>query len=215
MNSFEKIAKILLDIKAVSLNAENPYHWVSGIIAPIYTDCRLIMGFPEERGIVIQEMEKVIKEKVSDNNSDNNIDVIAGVATSGIPYASWLAGKMNKPLIYIRNAKKDHGKENLIEGGLEKSKRVILIEDLVSTGGSSIRSIDAIREAGGIINNQVSIFTYELDKSKQNFKKSGIKAYPLTNFSTLVKVAAETGYLKPEEKELVLAWKDDPDNWGR
>ncbi|NIM46768.1 MAG: orotate phosphoribosyltransferase [Candidatus Aenigmarchaeota archaeon] len=211
MTTEEKIAEILLNIKAVSLNAKKPYRWVSGILAPIYTDCRLIMSHPKERRIVIEEMEKLIEEEIS----RDMIDVIAGVATSGIPHAAWLAEKLDKPLIYARKEKKDHGKENLIEGKLKKGQKIILIEDLVSTGGSSVSSIHAIRLGGGILDHQISIFTYELEKSKINFKDLKVKAFPLTNFSTLVKVAVDKGYLKQGEKKLVLAWKEDPENWGK
>ena len=211
MKVSEKVAEILLDIKAVNLNAQKPYHWVSGIIAPIYTDCRLVMGYPEDRSYVADQMVKVIQEQIG----EDNIDIIAGVSTSGIPHAAWVADRLNMPMIYVRGSKKDHGKENLIEGVLEKGQRAVLIEDLVSTGGSSIKSIEAIREQGGICDYQISLFTYGLPKAKENFSNAGVTTFPLTNFAALVDAAVKNGYLEGGDKELVLEWSKSPETWGK
>ena len=210
MTREEKVAKILLDIKAVTLSPKNPYKWASGILSPIYTDCRLLMSCPQERKSVIEEMMNIVEEEIG----NDKFDIIAGVATSGIPHAAWLAHRLEKPMIYARKAKKDHDKENLIEGKLEKGQRVILIEDLVSTGGSSVDSINAIRNSGGGLDYEISIFTYGLEKSKKNFEDARVKPFSLTNFSTLVKVAAKNGYLKKDEQKLVLEFQKDPGGWG-
>jgi orotate phosphoribosyltransferase len=205
----KETAKILLKIKAVSLRTNPPFKWVSGILAPIYTDNRLLMSYPKERKIIVDNFLKTIKE--------NNLkpDVIAGIATSGIPWASWIADELKLPMVYIRKKQKDHGKENLIEGKLEKGQKAIIIEDLISTGGSSINGVEAVKSAGGEVLANLAIFTYELEKAKQNFEKADVKLLTLTNFSTLVSVAVSENYLSKDEEEKVLEWSKNPEEWGK
>jgi len=210
INREEKIAKLLLDMNIVVLRPNKPFRWVSGIIAPIYTDCRLIMSYPKERKIVLKEMQKMLSENVKPD-----FEVIAGVATSGIPYAAWLAELTNKPLVYVRSEKKDHGKENQVEGKLEKNQKTVLVEDLISTGGSSVGCIKALREAGAIVDNALSIFTYELEASQKNFRETKVNQFSLTRFSVLVETAVKTGYLKEKEKLVALDWKNGPLIWGK
>ncbi len=204
-----EIAEILLGLKAVSLRTDPPYKWVSGILAPIYTDNRLLLSYPAERKTVVKCLADVIK------NMGIDADVIAGVAASGIPWAAWVAEKMNKPLVYVICKKKDHGKENLIMGKLKKGQRVLVIEDLISTGGSSIFVINAIREAGGIVDDCFAIFTYGLKEAGENFDKANCRLTTLSNFKALIQVASEMGYIKEEEKDSVLEWSKDPEGWGK
>lgn len=203
----KETAKILLKIKAVSLRTNPPFKWVSGILAPIYTDNRILMSYPKERNMIVDSFLKIIKK--------NNLkpDVIAGIATSGIPWAAWIADKLNLPMIYIRKKQKGHGRENLIEGKLNKGEKVIIVEDLISTGGSSINGAGAVRESGCKAECCLAIFTYELEEAKQNFEKEDIELLTLTNFTTLVNVAVKEKYLSKEEEERVLEWSKNPGKW--
>lgn len=204
----EQIAKMLLEIKAVTLSVNPPYTWTSGIKSPIYCDNRLIMSYPKKRKQVRDAFIGLI-DKIG-----LEFDVIAGVATAGIPHAAFIADALDKPMIYIRGKAKGHGKENQIEGKLEKGQKALVIEDLISTGGSTINAVNAIRIAGGIVTDCFAVFNYELEKSKKAFKESNANLYTLSNFSTLVRVATEENYLGLEDKETVLTWSLDPENWG-
>lgn len=207
----QDIARELLDIQAVTLSPNKPYKFSSGILSPIYCDNRLWMSYPKQWEILINSMVNVLIHKIG----VLNIDVIAGTSTAGISHASYLAERLNLPLIYVKSKIEQHGKFSQIEGELKPNQRVLLIEDLISTGGSSITCVDAIRKAGGVVNQCMAIFTYELAKSIENFENQNVTVIPLTNFSTIVSVAVDNGYLKPDEKELVLAWKEDPESWGK
>lgn len=202
----KEIAKILLEVNAVILRPNQPFTFTSGIKSPIYCDNRLLMSYPKKRNVIIETFLNILKEK--------EFDILAGTATAGIPWSSWLAQKLNKPMIYIRGKAKEHGKENLIEGKLEKGKRVIVVEDLISTGGSSIDAVEAVREAGGIVEYCIAIFTYQLEKAINKFNERKCNLITLTNFSTLVEVAVENEYIKPEEKSIVFSWNKDPENWA-
>ena len=203
----KEIAKILLKVNAVTLRVKPPYKWASGILSPIYTDNRALMSFPAERKRIIDYYIKTIKK--------NNLkaDVIAGIASSGIPWAAWIADKLDLPMVYIRKKKKDHGKQNLIEGRLKKGQKVIIIEDLVSTGGSSVNGIHAIKAAGCKVIANVAIFSYELNKAEDNFKKERVNLINLTNISTLISVAVEQHYISESEKQQILEWRKNPEKW--
>lgn len=211
MNCAERVAEILLNIKAVKLQPSKPFKWVSGIYSPIYCDNRLLMSNVNERREVIDLMAEKVKQEVG----LENFDKIGGIATSGIPHAAWIAEKLSKPMIYVRKQKKDHGKENLIEGQLEKGEKILMIEDLISTGGSSLSGIQGVRSQGGICENCIAIFTYEMEKAKKSFEDANCKLIPLTNFSTLVKVAVEKKFIKEEEMKAALDWSKDPQGWGK
>ncbi|MBW2993326.1 orotate phosphoribosyltransferase [Candidatus Woesearchaeota archaeon] len=206
------VAKLLLDIKAVTLNFEKPYKWVSGILAPIYCDNRKIIFHPEAREKIKEGFTKIIEE--------NNIeyDVIAGVATGAIAHAAFIAKHLNKPMIYIRGRAKEHGKQNQIEGASAeelKGKKVLVVEDLISTGGSSVSAVEAVRETGAVVVGCIAVFTYEMEKARKRFEEADCNLITLSNFSTLVDVAADKGYLKPEEKEKVLEFSKDLAGWGK
>ncbi len=205
----EEIAKILLDTRAVTLSPRAPYKYASGILSPIYCDNRLLMSYPERRRVIIENFKRIIQE--------NNIefDVVAGTATAGIPWAAWLAAEYNKPMIYVRSTKKVYGKENTMEGKLNPGQKVLIIEDLVSTGKSSVGAVGAARTAGGIVSHCLAIFSYELEKSKNSFEEKNCKLISLCNFSTLVPIAVESNYINEEEKDTVLEWNKNPKEWGK
>ena len=204
----KEVAKILLEIKAVTLNSNKPYRYTSGILSPIYCDNRLLMAYPEKRKKIIG----FFIEKIKENNIE--FDVIAGTAIAGIPHAAWLADKLNKPMIYVRAKTKEHGKENLIEGRLEKGQRVLVIEDLVSTGDSSVNAVESVKKEGGIVDHCLAIFTYDMEKAKERFENANCKLLTLTNFITLVSVAVENDYINKKEQEIILQWNKDSENWG-
>jgi orotate phosphoribosyltransferase len=168
-----------------------------------------LISYPEKRKHIIQGFVDVIDE----NNLD--YDIIAGTATAGIPHAAWVSERLNAPMIYIRSKAKEHGKKSRIEGVLEENAHTIIIEDLISTGGSSVSAGEAVREEGGVVSHCVAIFTYQMKKAEERFAESKIQLYTLTNFSTLVEVASANGYIAPEDKEKVLAWNKDPEGWGK
>ena len=202
----EKISKILLDKNAVTLNTEEPYTYVSGIRSPIYCDNRVLTFYPKERKLISNAFAKLVKQL--------DIDVIAGTASSAISWAAWVAAKLEKPMVYIRKKSKDYGKERLIEGGDIKNKRVVVIEDLISTGGSSMNAVNACREAGAEVIAMIAIFTYEFDKSKKLFEEGKCRTLFLTGFTTLVNVAAENNFLGKDKLGLVHEWSKDPSGWG-
>ncbi len=202
----DSIAEILLKKEAVTLNIKSPYTYSSGIRSPIYCDNRSLAGFVEER----KEVVKAYAEKLE----NIEYDVIAGTSTAGIQWAAWIAWEIDKPMAYVRGKAKKHGKGNQIEGAPVSGKNVVVIEDLISTGGSSIDAVDAVRENGGKVNFVVSIFTYELEKASNLFKQKDCNIVSLTSFSKLVDVAGQLDYLAPEDIKIASEWNKDPVNWG-
>lgn len=209
MNHSVTVAKLLLKLKAVTLNPAKPFRYASGILSPVYTDCRVLIGYPEERKQIRDLYIEAIK------SSGIEFDVVAGTATAGIPHAAWIADKLDLPMVYVRGKAKDHGKENLVEGPLEKGKKVIVIEDLVSTGESSINSVNAVRAIGGKVSHVFSIITYGIGKGKENFKANNLELISLTNFEDVVKEARNMGYITEDEILIVLDWISDPTGWAK
>lgn len=205
----EEVAKILLKIKAVTLSPNKPYRFVSGILSPIYTYNRLLMSYPKERQKIVKFLVNKIKEKKL------KPEVIAGTATAGIPHAAWVADALKLPMVYVRSDVKDHGKGKEIEGLLEKKQKAVVVEDLISTGGSALNTAGAIRKHGGKVETIVAIFDYEMPASVKAFKKFKFKLIPLTTFSILVSVASQKGYLKPKDCKIVLEWAKDTQGWGK
>ena len=205
----EQVAKILLELKAVKIQPNNPFTYTSGLISPIYIDNRFVMSFPKERKIVLDYMIELIKEK------NLEFDIIAGVATAGIHWAAWLSERYNVPMIYIRDKAKGHGRQNQIEGFLEKRKKVLVIEDHISTGESSIAAIKAVKNAGCKVSDCVAITTYEFKAAKEKFDEENCKLYTLTDFTTLINVTAKMNYIQKDEKEKVLEWNKAPAEWGK
>jgi orotate phosphoribosyltransferase len=203
------IAESLLEIKAVSLRPNNPFTWTSGIHSPIYCDNRLTLSYPEIRRKIAAGLTEIITEKFP------GTDLIAGTATAGIPHAAWVSELLNLPMCYVRSKAKGHGKGNQIEGNAASGQKVVVVEDLISTGGSVITAVEALREAGCIVLGVVSIFTYELEKGRELLRNSDITAYSLTDYSTLIEVAGEKGYVQPSEMDKLHEWRKNPSEWGK
>ena len=199
----KEVALILLEAKIVSFNTKKFYRWRSGIIAPIYLDHRDFFSLTKER----KAITNIFVETIGQNWSQ--VEIIAGVATAGIPWATWIADKMDIPLIYVQKEKKGYGKEKRIDGlPPKKGQNVAVIEDVISTGGSIDSAIAVIKESGANTKG-FSIFTYGLEESKKRFKKEKIKAFSLTNLSTLLKVAVKNGFLKENEVKIIEQWRND------
>ncbi|MGX6591616.1 orotate phosphoribosyltransferase [Cetobacterium ceti] len=207
MDRERRVARALLSTEAVRLNVKEPFTFVSGIKSPIYCDNRKMIGFPEERKVVVKEFIKVLEKR--------DFDVVAGTATAGIPWAAFIATEMNVPMSYIRGEKKAHGAGRQIEGADLQGKRVVVIEDLISTGGSSIKAVNAALEAGAESVKVLSIFSYEFEKAYDNFEEAEIKWESLSNFGTLIQVAKEEKYLTEEEAEIASKWNKAPNTWGK
>jgi len=203
----DKVSEILLKVNAVVLRTKPPFRWASGILSPIYTDNRLLMSYPREREFIVNSLIKLIKA------NKIKVDGFAGTATAGIPWAAWLAQKMKKPMVFVRNESKDHGRENKTEGVIESGKVYIVVEDLISTGGSSLNTINAVREKGGIVENCIAIFTYELEKSKANFDSANVKLNTLTNFTNLIKAAVQKKFIERTQLTHIMDWKKNPEGW--
>lgn len=199
------IADALLETNAVQLNVKNPFTFVSGIKSPIYCDNRYIIGFPKYRKIIVYAFIDILKNK--------DFDIIAGTATAGIPWASFIANELNKPLCYIRAEKKGHGKGKQIEGAECNGKKLILIEDLISTGSSSIKAFEAAKEEGAIVLEIISIFSYEFKKADKNFENAKIKFSSLSNFSTLIKIAKDKKFISEEDFKTAIEWNKNPEEW--
>jgi orotate phosphoribosyltransferase len=209
MNTAQRIASHLLDVKAVSLRPDQPFTWASGILSPIYCDNRITLSYPAIRRDIAHELAKLIKTHYP------NVEVIAGTATAGIPQACWVAEILDLPMVYIRTKAKDHGKENQIEGRISPNQKMVVIDDLISTGGSVLDACDAAKREGADVLGVVAIFTYQLPKGFANFTEKGIPLHTLSDYTTLIQVAQKQGYVKPEEIEVLMEWKKDPQNWKR
>ena len=202
----KQIAEALLQIEAVTLSPTEPYTWSSGLKSPIYCDNRLTLSFPNVRQIIVDGLVKSV--------NPTEVDVIAGTATAGIPHGALLADRLGLPFIYVRSSAKGHGKGNQIEGKLEAGARVLVIEDLLSTGMSSIDAAQAIREAGGEVTGIQAIFSYGLPVLQKNLADADLSATSLTTFSELIEVAKNTGVLNRSELDSLRDWQEDPRAWS-
>ena len=205
----QEIAAILLEINAVTFNAENPYRYASGILSPIYCDNRLLMAYPDKRKVVIDAFIKRIEDEKL------KLDGVAGTATAGIPHAAWIADRLNLPMAYVRGGSKVHGKENQIEGIIRQGQTILLVEDLISTGGSSIAALEALKQAGAEVPLCVAIFSYQMEKAQKRFKSAPCKLLTLSNFSILVDVAVQSAYLDGDKAAMVKEWNKNPAEWGK
>jgi len=205
METSKEIAKKLLEIQAVTIkDTSNLFTWASGIKSPIYCDNRLTMSYPEVRDAIAEGFKEIIEKEFPEAG------IIAGTATAGIPHAAWVSQKMNLPMVYVRSSAKGHGKQNQIEGRLFQGKKVVLIEDLLSTGGSSMKAVKALKEAGADVIGVVAIFSYNFKKVDDIFNEEGIEYRTLTNYEVLLPIAMEMGYIKEEELDLLKQWSKDP-----
>lgn len=205
----KQIAKHLLSIEAVALRPNDPFTWTSGIKSPIYCDNRLTMAYPEIRDVVADGFVTIIKEQYPE------AEVVAGTSTAGIPHAAWVAQKMNLPMAYIRDKAKGHGKQNQIEGRIAEGQKVIVIEDLISTGGSSLKAALAVREAGAEPLAVLAIFSYQFKQAIDAFAEAGIPLQTLSNYTALIETAVELGTVKPEEVASLQQWREDPQSFGK
>ncbi len=202
----EEIARTLLQANAVSIRVDEPYTFSSGIKSPIYCDNRILISNPEKREAIIGGYLEALQGL--------SFDVIAGVSSAGVPWAAFLADRLNKPMVYVRKKAKEHGKVNQIEGTIKPGQQVVVIEDLVSSGGSSLNAVIAVREAGGIVDHCVAIVTYEMETAKSAFSEGACILKTLTDFSTLMNVAEEDHSISSEEKVLALEWNKNPQEWN-
>ncbi len=198
------VAKELLAIKAVFLRPEEPFVWASGIKSPIYCDNRLILTAPAARDIVEKALAETIRREYPD------CEVLMGTSTAGIPHAAIVGHLLGLPMGYVRSGSKDHGRENRIEGRLEKGQKVVVIEDLISTGGSVLEVVEALRQAGAEVLGIASIFTYGMKKGLDRMAAANVRNVSLSNFDAIAKVAAEEGYIKPEDVARLIAFRDNP-----
>lgn len=208
MKQIEKIfAEKLLKVKAIKLQPDNPFTWASGWKSPFYCDNRKTLSYPELRSFVKTELSRMILENFSD------VDAIAGVATGAIAQGALVADMLNKPFVYVRSKPKDHGLENLIEGELKPGMKVVVVEDLISTGGSSLKAVDAIRNNGCEVIGMVAAYTYGFDVATEAFYKAKVRLITLTNYEAVVDVALKTGYIEERQIEVLNRWRKDPSKW--
>lgn len=200
MNTAAEVAKRLLQIKAIKLSPQNPFTWAGGIQSPIYCDNRIVLTYPEVRNFVKEAF-------VQKADRFGEFDTVAGVATAGIPHGMLLADALNKPFIYVRSKAKGHGRQNLIEGEVKGGEKVLVIEDLISTGGSSIKAVEAVREAGCEVVGALAIFTYGFAKAERTFAAADCRFDTLSNFDALIKEAVATGYVSESEREMLVNFK--------
>lgn len=202
------IAKALLDIKAVTLSPLEPYTWASGLKSPIYCDNRITMSYPKIRRMIAQGFVDLIKEQFAD------VDYIVGTATAGIPQACFVAELLELPMAYVRPEPKGHGRSKQIEGFIPQRAKVVVIEDLISTGGSSIKAIKALEEEGIEVLGLLAIFTYELEKANINIQDADINQKTLSDYSSLIEVAKENNTINEDEMALLQSWRKDPESFG-
>ena len=204
----EIVAKDLLDIQAITLSPDKPFTWASGLHSPIYTDNRLTISYPAVRRNIYKGMVQLINEHFED------VDVIAGTATAGIPHAAWVAEEMGLPMIYVRSKPKDHGQGKQTEGVLYEGQRVVVIDDLISTGGSVLKAVKAVEKEGADVVGVVSVFTYELPAADDNFQQFGIPYYSVTNYTTLIETAEKTDLIDRTQMKDLHEWRKDPAAWS-
>jgi orotate phosphoribosyltransferase len=207
-NSSKKVAEYLLQIKAIKLQPSNPFTWASGWKSPIYCDNRKTLSFPEVRSYIRDSFAEIVKELYP------HAELIAGVATGAISHGVLVADKLGLPFVYVRSGVKDHGLGNQIEGYFETGQKVVVIEDLISTGGSSLGAVNSLREAGCEVLGMVAIFTYGFEKASDGFAAVKCKLDTLCNYNTLIEIAVETGYIGKSEVETLKKWRENPSAWG-
>ena len=208
MNTSHKIASYLLSTKAVKLSPEQPFKWSSGWNSPIYCDNRVTLSYPEARTFIKKSLAKAIKKHFPD------AELIAGVATAGIPQGALVAEAMGLPFAYVRPKPKEHGMGNQIEGRIEKGQKVVVIEDLISTGGSSLKTVDALREAGIEVVGMVAIFTYGFKIADKNFADKNVPFITLSNYNALIDEAIKQNYISAESLASLKKWRRKPEVWG-
>lgn len=207
MSTAEKIARRLLEVGAVKLQPTSPFTWASGMRSPIYCDNRVLLSYPQIRAEVIDGLDALAQDFT-------NVEGIAGVATAGIPHGALLADRLGLPFVYIRSKAKEHGRQNQIEGRVEPGKRYLVVEDLISTGGSSLKAIDALRVAEGEVAGAVAIFSYEFPAAGRAFEQANVLLKTISGYGTLLQQAEETGTITNQEAQALAEWRNDPRAWS-
>jgi len=207
-NIAKKTAEYLLQIKAIKLQPSNPFTWASGWKSPIYCDNRKTLSFPKVRSYIRDSFAAIVNEYYPE------AELIAGVATGAIAHGALVAEKLELPFVYVRSEAKEHGLGNQIEGFFEPGQKVVVIEDLISTGGSSLNAVKALRDAGCDVVGMAAVFTYEFSKAADGFAAANCRLHTLSNYSTLILTAVETGYITEKDVETLKQWRKDPANWG-
>ncbi len=204
----KEIAKDLLEIQAVKLSPNEPFTWASGIKSPIYCDNRLTISYPKIRTAIAKGIAELIRENYPE------VEVIAGTATAGIPHAAWIAAELDLPLVYVRSKPKDHGRGKQIEGVLHPGAKTVVIDDLLSTGGSVLKAVKAAKNEGADVLGVGAIFSYQLQAIVDNFKQADLSYFTLTNYSELLEAAVEANYISTAERAVLEKWRHDPENWS-
>lgn len=204
----KEIAKDLLKIQAVKLSPNEPFTWASGIKSPIYCDNRLTISYPKIRTAIAKGIAELISERYP------KVVVIAGTATAGIPHAAWIAAELDLPLVYVRSKPKDHGRGKQIEGVLHPGAKTVVIDDLLSTGGSVLKAVKAAQNEGADVLGVGAIFSYQLQAIVDNFRQADLSYFTLTNYSELLEAAVETNYISTTERAALEKWRHDPENWS-
>ncbi len=204
-----EVAQLLLQINSIKVQPSNPFSWASGWKAPIYCDNRKILSYPAARSFIRDQFVLVIRQRYPE------AEAIAGVATGAIAHGALVAGELGLPFAYVRSEPKGHGLENLIEGDLKPGQKVVIIEDLVSTGSSSLKAVRAVRQIGSHVLGMVAIFTYDFPQSAENFRKEGVELITLSRYQVLISQALASGKITEEQLEKLMLWREDPANWGR
>jgi orotate phosphoribosyltransferase len=204
-----KVAKFLLQKQAVKLNPDKPFTWASGWKSPIYCDNRKTLSFHNVRTYIRQQFKFLVEDKIG------KPDVVAGVATGGIAHGVLLAQELGLPFIYVRSAPKGHGMGNLIEGDVQSGQKILVVEDLVSTGGSSLNAVNALREAGCVVTDMVAVFDYDFNVKRENFKKAKCNLISLTDYEHVINTAIELNYVHENQLELLKEWRNNPEEWGK
>jgi orotate phosphoribosyltransferase len=209
VDNSRKTAEFLLQIKAVKLNKKDPFTWASGWKSPIYCDNRKTLSYPKIRNYIRQEFVKLIEAEYGD------VDVIAGVATGAIAIGALVAQELGKPFVYIRSSSKGHGLQNKIEGVIDRGQSVVVVEDLISTGGSSLKAVEALRSVGADVKGLTAIFTYEFDVSENAFAQAKCEKHVLTNYTRLIEQALEMNYIDEVDVASLKEWRENPSEWGK
>lgn len=210
MSDFQiEVTQRLLQINTIKIQPSNPFTWASGWLSPIYCDNRKVLSYPETREFICEQFTRIVKEKYP------QAEVIAGVATGAIAHGVLVAQKLGLPFVYVRSSPKSHGLENLIEGDFKAGQKVVVIEDLVSTGGSSLKAAQALTNFGGDVLGMLAIFTYNFPEATENFKKSGVELTTLSNYQILIEQALKNGDIHEKELDSLNEWRVNPSQWGR
>jgi len=207
----DKISEILLKINAFTVNVKEPFKFVSRMLSPIYLDCRRLISFPEERKAIIDTAVEIVKNDIG----LENIDVIAGGETAGIPLAAWLAERLNMPMIYVRKEPKNYGKRRQTEGVLKLGQRVLLFEDMMSTGGSKINFFNGIKKDGGVVKHCLVIYEYGYPEARKTLEENGIELYSMSDLNSVLNVGKKIGYFSDEEINEIAEWFKDPEKWSK